>query len=108
VKPLRYRVKLSQRNAQFSFRLIHRFPSRSSLLFFLTTRLVASEVGSSDAFANLKWANLSASFGARRIAGNDIGMGPVLTAGCSPVPKVVSEIAEAIAFVCDRGLQRSR
>jgi len=59
-------------------------------------------MGSSNALANLKWANLSASFGARRMAGNDIGIGLVLTAGCSPVPKVVSEIAEAIVSVCGR------
>ena len=36
------------------------------------------------------------------MAGNDIGIGPGLAAGCSPVPKVVSEIAEAIESVCCR------
>jgi len=36
------------------------------------------------------------------MAGNDIGIEPVLTAGCSPVPKVASEIAEVIVSVCDR------
>lgn len=59
-------------------------------------------MGLSKALANLKCANLSASFGARRMAGNDIGIGPVLATGCSPAPDVASEITEAITFVCER------
>ena len=93
---------------QFSFRLIHRFPSWSSLLFLLVTTLAVSEVGSSDALANLKHANLSVRFEARRAAGNDIGIGPVLAAGCPSVPEVVSEIAEVIASACERDSQRLR
>ena len=102
-------IVLSQQNIQFSFRLIHRFPSRSSLLSFLTASFAESEADSSEAFANLKCANLSASFGARSIAGNDIGMGPgVLASGCSLVSKVVSGIAEAMASVCDGDSQKLR
>jgi len=99
---------LCQRNLPFSFRLTQRFPSRSSLLSFFATSLVASEVSSPDPLADLKWANLSVSFGARRIAGNDIGTGPVLITGGSSVPNVVSRVVEVIASVCKRDSKRLR
>lgn len=55
-------------------------------------------MGPSDAPA--RCANLSARFGARRMAGNDIGIGPIVVADCAP--NVVSEIAEAIVSVCEK------
>ena len=99
---------LCQRNLPFSFRLTQRFPSRSSLLSFFATSLVVSEVSSPNPLANLRWANLSVSFGARRIAGNDIGTGPVLVTDGSPTPNVVSVIVEAIASICERDSKRLR
>ena len=103
-----YAHALCQRSLPFSFRLTQRFPSRSSLLSFFATSLVASEVSSPDPLANLKWANLSVSFGARRIAGNDIGTGSVLVTGGSPISNVVSGIVEAIAPVCRGDSERLR
>ena len=36
------------------------------------------------------------------MAGNDIGIGPVLATGCPPAPESVLEVAEAMELVCKR------
>lgn len=53
-------------------------------------------MGSSKALASLKCANLSASPGVRRMAGNDIAIGLVLGASCPPISNAVSDVVEAI------------